>query len=252
MRRLVDDGKSVTETARNPRHPFNRMAVNVRLATIGWMGDRLNGMHAPLYLLAGAPGAGKTTLLPHLLQAADGLVVMDMDELLEHGELIGVPIAEPEAAPIWPAYDRMWGRIVTMVRRAGHPMLLMCPIPDASEVPAFVRWDGPVRWALLDCPDDERQRRLRERGAPRDWMDDALADAAQGRELITTVFHAVGTDHAGLAAQVLAWAHNPHAVRLRPLQSRHPVEPGVEGEGRRVELGVADKGRPAEGEHLSD
>ncbi|MCA2226772.1 zeta toxin family protein [Nonomuraea sp. NEAU-L178] len=34
-------------------------------------------------LLAGAPAAGKTTLLPYLLRAANGLVVMDMDELLE-------------------------------------------------------------------------------------------------------------------------------------------------------------------------
>ncbi|MFI6485836.1 AAA family ATPase [Nonomuraea sp. NPDC050663] len=165
------------------------------------MEDRL----ADLYLLAGAPGSGKTTLLPHLLEAAGGLVVMDMDELLEDGELIGVPIAKPEAAPIWPAYDRLWGRVVTMVRRAGHPVLLMCPIPDADEVPAFARWDGPVHWALLDCPDGERRRRLRERGAPQGWIDDALVDAAQGRELITTVFHAVGGGHAGLAKEVLSW-----------------------------------------------
>ncbi|MFB4268635.1 AAA family ATPase [Nonomuraea sp. GTA35] len=192
------------------------MSVNVRLATIGWMGDRLKDTYAPLYLLAGAPGAGKTTLLPHLLQAADGLVVMDMDELLEEGALIGVPIAEPEAAPIWPAYDRMWRRIVTMVRRAGHPVLLMCPIPDAIEVPAFVRWDGPVHWALLDCPDDERKRRLQKRGAPQRWIDDALADAAEGRDLITTVFQSVGADHAGLATQVLAWAASPPADRCKP------------------------------------
>ncbi|MEU1393613.1 MULTISPECIES: hypothetical protein [unclassified Nonomuraea] len=84
---------------------------------------------------------------------------MDMDELLEDGELIGVPVAAPEAAPIWPAYDRMWRRIVTMVRRAGHPVLLMCPIPDASEVPAFVRWDGPVHWALLGGDRRARWRR---------------------------------------------------------------------------------------------
>jgi hypothetical protein len=101
----------------------------------------------------------------------------------------------------------MWRRIVTMVLRAGHPVLLMCPIPDADEMPAFGRWDGPVRWALLDCPAAERERRLRERGAPREWIDDALADAAQGRELITTVFHAIGPDYAGLATQVLRWAH---------------------------------------------
>ncbi|MFB4273747.1 AAA family ATPase [Nonomuraea sp. MTCD27] len=160
---------------------------------------------APLHLLAGAPGAGKTTLLPHLLRAADGLVVMDMDELLEDGELIGVPIAEPAAAPVWPAYDRMWSRIVTMVRRAGHPVLLLCPIPDAAEVAPGARWEEPVRWALLDCPDDERVRRLRERGAPPEWIDDAVADAAQGRTLIPTVFESGFESGRGMAAQVLAW-----------------------------------------------
>ncbi|MEV4172578.1 hypothetical protein [Nonomuraea sp. NPDC049709] len=165
---------------------------------------------APLRLLAGAPGAGKTTLLPHLLRAAGGLAVMDMDELLEDGELIGVPIAEPAAAPVWPAYDRMWRRIVTMVRRAGHPVLLLCPIPDAAEAAPGARWVGPVRWALLDCHDDERVRRLRERGAPPEWIDDAVADATQGRALIPTVFESgceSGLESGGdLAAQVLAWA----------------------------------------------
>ncbi|MFI7154414.1 hypothetical protein ACIBO2_56685 [Nonomuraea sp. NPDC050022] len=53
-------------------------------------------MLAPLYLLTGAPGAGKPTLLPHLIEAADGLIVMEMDELLEQdGTLLGVRIAEP-------------------------------------------------------------------------------------------------------------------------------------------------------------
>ncbi len=158
-------------------------------------------------LLAGAPGAGKTTLLPHLLRAADGLVVMDMDELLEDGALLGIPIAEPAAAPVWPAYDRLWGRVVTMVRRAGHPVLLLCPIPDADELAPGARWDGPVRWALLDCPDEERLRRLRERGAPAEWIGGAVADAAQGRALIPTVFDSVaGEPRAELAARVLAWA----------------------------------------------
>ncbi|MBB6551054.1 AAA family ATPase [Nonomuraea rubra] len=167
------------------------------------MDDRPCG---PLFLLAGAPGSGKTTLLPHLLRAADGLVVMDMDELLEDGTLLGVPIAEPEAAPVWPAYDRLWGRVVSMVRRAGHPVLLMCPIPDAAELAPGARWERQVRWALLDCPDDERVRRLRERGAPQEWIDDAVADAVLGRALIPTVFQATGGVHDGLAARVLSWA----------------------------------------------
>ena len=191
------------------------------------MEDRLIGQLAPLYLLAGAPGAGKTTLLPYLLRAADGLVVMDMDELLEDGALLGVPIAEPAAAPVWPAYDRMWTRIVTMVRRAGTPVLSLCPIPDPHELAPVGRWGRPVHWALLDCPDEVRADRLRARNSGRAWIEeaigDAIEDAAQGRKLIPLVFHSgnsgnfesetgseegAGGDVTGLASRILSWARS--------------------------------------------
>ncbi|WP_433510119.1 AAA family ATPase [Nonomuraea sp. CA-143628] len=189
------------------------------------MEDQPAGGLAPLYLLAGAPGAGKTTLLPYLLRASDGLVVMDMDELLEDGALLGVPIAEPEAAPVWPAYDRLWTRIVTMVRRAGTPVLLLCPIPDPHELAPVGRWGGPVHWALLDCPDEVRVDRLRARDSRLEWIEeaieDAIGDAAQGRALIPLVFHSGtsgtsgtsgseegGGDVAGLASRVLSWARS--------------------------------------------
>ncbi|WP_049565115.1 AAA family ATPase [Nonomuraea sp. SBT364] len=160
-------------------------------------------MYASLHLLAGAPAAGKTTLLPYLLGAADGLVVMDLDELLEEGKLLGVTIADPAAAAVWPAYDRMWERIVAIVRRAGHPVLLLCPVPDAGELAPGGRWAPPVRWALLDCPDEVRLHRLKERGTPQEWVAEAMADAAHGRALAPTVF--TGDDPAELAARILAW-----------------------------------------------
>ncbi|NUW36357.1 hypothetical protein HTZ77_33850 [Nonomuraea sp. SMC257] len=182
------------------------------------MEDRLMAGRGPLCLLAGAPGAGKTYLLPYLLGGAGGLVVMDMDEILEEGALLGVPVAEPGAAPVWPAYDRLWGRIVAMVRRVGHPVLLLCPVPDAEELEPGGRWDGPLRWALLDCPDDVRRRRLEARGCPKEEIEDAMADARQGRALIPTAFASGGSydggadgDPAVLAARVLAWARGDGA-----------------------------------------
>ncbi|MBB4913757.1 AAA family ATPase [Streptosporangium saharense] len=158
----------------------------------------------PLWILAGAPGAGKTTLLPHLVRQATGLVVMDMDELLEDGALVGVPIAEPEAAPVWPAYDRMWRRIVDMVRRAGHPVLLLTPVPDPEDLTSDARWGDPTRWALLDCPDTVRLDRLTARNWPQDWIDEAMEDAAQARAFIPTIFDG-GEDPSTLAERVLGW-----------------------------------------------
>jgi hypothetical protein len=161
---------------------------------------------APLYLLAGAPGSGKTTLLPHLCGHRSGLVVIDMDELLEDGALLGVPIADPRAAPVWPAYNRMWRRIVTLVRRAGHAVLLLCPVPSLEDLTEGAAWDPPTRWALLDCDDELRRDRLRARGYPQDWVDDALEDAAQARALIPHVISSDADEPAAVAAKVLAWA----------------------------------------------
>ncbi|MFD0886398.1 AAA family ATPase, partial [Streptosporangium algeriense] len=157
---------------------------------------------APLWILAGAPGAGKTTLLPYLVRRATGLVVMDMDELLEDGALLGVPVAEPEAAPVWPAYDRMWRRIVDMVRRAGHPVLLLTPVPAPEDLTSDARWTDPAHWALLDCPDAVRLDRLTARNWPQDWIDEAMADASQARALIPVVFDG-GEAPSALAERVL-------------------------------------------------
>jgi hypothetical protein len=163
---------------------------------------------APLYVVAGAPGVGKTTLLPELVRLGTGIVAIDMDELLEDGALIGVPIADPSAAPSWPAYNRMWGRIVDIVRRAGHPVILLCPTPAPEDLMAGDGWDGPVRWALLDCDDQRRLDRLRARDWPEEWIEDAMADAAQTRGLIPTVIHTDSENAREIAGRILAWTES--------------------------------------------
>src|SRR5690625_7083895 len=66
---------------------------------------------APLIRIAAPPGTGKSAVLPHLVARAHGAaVVADIDEILEQGHLLGVPIADPAAAEAWPAYDRLWDR----------------------------------------------------------------------------------------------------------------------------------------------
>ncbi|HZC26716.1 MAG TPA: AAA family ATPase [Actinopolymorphaceae bacterium] len=166
---------------------------------------RSRQLSAPLYVVTGAPGVGKTTLLPELVRLGQGIVVIDQDELLEDGALLGVPIADPEAAPIWPAYNRMWDRILHIVRRAGHPALLLCPTPSPGELATYVDADGPVHWVLLDCADQLRRTRLRARGWSPAWIDDALADAEQTRQLIPTVVTTDDEEPDKIARRVLAW-----------------------------------------------
>jgi len=137
----------------------------------------------PLTYVCAAPGTGKSTVLPALIAMAQGEIVIDNDELLEDGALIGVPIATPSARPVWPAYDRMWRGITTIVRRAGHPVIMLSQVPDAQDIDREAD-DPAVHWLGWDCPDDVRIRRLQGRRWTRAQVDDALADARQCRRLI--------------------------------------------------------------------
>lgn len=140
----------------------------------------------PLTYVCGAPGTGKTTVLPALIAAARGEVIIDGDELLVGGALIGVPIATPSAREIWPRYNEMWDRITTIVRRAGHPVIMLTQVPDADDLTTadLTTADPGVRWLGWDCPDDLRVDRLTRRGWRQELIDDALLDAATCRRLL--------------------------------------------------------------------
>lgn len=129
-------------------------------------------------MVTGAPGAGKSTVVPELLRLQpSGLVVMDMDELLDDdGRVLGLVIADPAGAPNWPAYNALWLRITQLVRRSGQRMLLLSPLAPA-QLP-----EG--RWLHLDCRDDVRRSRLAARGWSAARIEEAVADAAEIRKLV--------------------------------------------------------------------
>lgn len=144
------------------------------------------------------------------------MVVIDLDELLEDGKLLDVPIAGPAGLPAWPAYDRMWERIMSMITRAGHSVLVLCPIPSVSELrePA----DRVSRWILLDCPDDSRRSRLRARGWDAESIEDAIADARLGREMVRDVVCWAGESPEELSQRV------DGLVKVRRMRDSNPRE----------------------------
>lgn len=141
---------------------------------------------ATLLFVCGAPGVGKSTLARALAQRANGqFIALDMDELLDDdGRLLGVTVSSDESAAIWPEYNRIWGRIGNLIGRSGATLVLFGPLtPKELAVAGF---NGPVKFALLDCPDEVLQSRLEKRGWTEAAICAALADADEARVEIPT------------------------------------------------------------------
>lgn len=159
-----------------------------------------------LHVITGAPGAGKSTLLRHLGEYPFGIA--DFDELPEpDGRLLGVEIVSPSASPVWPAYNRLWVKIATMMLRAGGPVLILCPLTPSEWASATKDVVDPPRvtWARLDCVDADRRARLAARGWDPDRIEDAIKDAEELRCLVEQEFTTTGRSPAEVAAAVADW-----------------------------------------------
>jgi broad-specificity NMP kinase len=178
-----------------------------------------------LMMLSGAPGSGKTSVVPSLRNALPGVVVLDLDDFLEAGSrLAGVDLRQQEAADLWPAHNDLCLTFAATVLGAGHDVLLLSPLtpPDVGRSTTATVL-GDIRWAVLDCSDTERVRRLRARGAVD--VDGALTDAAELRGLNVQI---ICTDHIGIdtAAQHIAdWADSRQAGCRPPPASKGGTDP---------------------------
>lgn len=133
-------------------------------------------------------------------------MVADIDEALEGGSLLGVKVAHPSAAPIWPAYDRLWTRISAFVTRAGFDMVLFTQVPDELPSPDA----GTVIGWEID--DDTRDARLRSRREPEATIADARLDAIALRRLLppTAIVRTNGQETPEGCAEALWTAVMPH------------------------------------------
>lgn len=131
---------------------------------------------APLVQICAPPGTGKSTVVPHLVALSNREVIVDIDEILTDGALLGIPIASAAAAPLWPEYDRLWLRIAAIVRRSGHPVIMFVQVPDEDGFGPDV--DDPTKIMLgWQVSDTVRASRLRARGWDAEQIHGAAADA---------------------------------------------------------------------------
>lgn len=171
-----------------------------------------------LLCVSGAFGSGKSTLHRPLIKRLPGVVVYDMDELLEDGRLLSMPIATEDAAADWPAYNRLWSRLLQVPLRSGISTIFLTPcFPEEFETPE------PAHWLLLDCADATRRLRLERRGWSRGQIDDAIDDAHRARLRIADVLSTDGEVES--TADALA-------ERFRAVRDRPDSGVGVDGSAR--------------------
>jgi hypothetical protein len=161
-----------------------------------------------LLFASGAPGAGKSSIVQALLERvpittpAGDLLVFDADWLLEPTSAL-TRQDMTTAAELWPAYRRVWLRVLEMVARNRRSVALFTP-GAPRDLPA-VRWPVRTDWCLLDCDDSVRARRLREREWPAAEIEDAIADASALRRQASFTVDTSHTTPEGAAEQLLAW-----------------------------------------------
>ena len=155
-------------------------------------------------MVSGAPGAGKTAVVPALRSSLSGVVVLDLDDFLPAAsKLAGVDLSRPAAADRWPAYDELCLRLVAAVAACGQVVLLLSPLTPEQVQRSSVGLVG-VRWAVLDCSDDTRRRRLTARELTPAELQEALDDAAELRVLGIDVLPGDGTV-ADAAQAIASW-----------------------------------------------
>lgn len=161
-----------------------------------------------LLMLSGAPGSGKTAVSAGLRAALPGVVVLDLDDLLDAGSrLAGLDLRQDVAAERWPAYNDLCLTFVSTVLIAGHDVLVMSPLtPDEVRRSTTAPELGDVRWAVLDCSDATRLDRLRTRPPADADSEGALADAAELRALGLPVIRNDGITLEAAAELITRWA----------------------------------------------
>ncbi|WP_156253995.1 AAA family ATPase [Pseudactinotalea terrae] len=150
----------------------------------------------------GAPGVGKTTALPLLRERLPGWVVLDWDWLMPAVErLSGRSVSQHQE--LWAPYTELVRSVV--VSLGSVPVLLTTVCTPAELDHAAARWPEG-QWLLLDCDDEERGRRLRDRGEATGGVAQALKDAAEYRSLGLARVDTSGRPVADVVEAIAQWA----------------------------------------------
>lgn len=168
--------------------------------------------------ILGAPGSGKSTVAPVLAGLLPGHVVLDWDAFMgPAAALAGRAI--PQHPETWPAYRDLVHAVVSSVAHLPVVLLGVCT-PDQLK-------DWPVdAWVLLDCSDQERQRRLSQSADPL-RLEEGIRDGREYRQLGLPVIDTTGRTPGAVASELAA------LIQSKPGSPDAPANRGGRRGGRR-------------------
>jgi hypothetical protein len=155
---------------------------------------------APLYVVSGASGSGKSAIFAPLAAALPECAVFDMDWLID-------PLKTSTGSVDWDGFRDAWLSVAHGLAQGHRSTVLLGPLmPDRVEISPTRRWIGPIRFAVLDCSDEQRRARLTQRPSWREHaIDEHLGFAAHLRRTISPVLDTTSDTPEQTALRVAAW-----------------------------------------------
>jgi energy-coupling factor transporter ATP-binding protein EcfA2 len=164
---------------------------------------QMNGRYfgSMITAILGAPGSGKSTIAPALAGLLPGHVVLNWDAFMgPAAALAGREI--PESPETWSAYRDLVHAVICSVAHLPVVMLGVCTPDELKGWPIDA-------WALLDCTDQERQRRLGQHADPQ-RLAEGIRDGREYRQLGLPVIDTTGRAPATVASELAALIQSLH------------------------------------------
>jgi energy-coupling factor transporter ATP-binding protein EcfA2 len=171
-------------------------------------------MKYSLYIVTGAPGSGKSTVLEAFLGLHSDYIAFDIDWLAEAASDLAAKDIYSDPST-WRPYSRLWFEILHAIDKNGRTPIFFTPNdPQDFEQYGQPAWCRDAKWLLLDCDDQTRRERLRQR---LDWTEAMIAEAVADADMLRQAIH-LHLDTGLLsptesAAQILDWLEQSHENR---------------------------------------
>ena len=152
-------------------------------------------------VVVGAPGSGKSTVAPAMARLPPGHVVLDWDAFMEPAAaLAGRQV--PEHPETWPAYRDL---VHAVIRSVAHLPVVLLGVCTPDELKDWSIDAG----VLLDCTDQERQRRLGQNTDPKRQAV-GIRDGREYRKLGLPVIDTTGRAPADVASELAVLVQSLH------------------------------------------